>query len=158
MTASAHTDTVVKSTTCYECDANCLFDVTIDASGRAIKVEGLPNCPRGQLQLERQYHPDRLLYPLKRVGVKGSGEFERISWEESPRHHYRCPAKNQGAIRCTRCGLFRRIHQRSPPAIATPRPRLRQPQLPHRIRLLLLGNDGRGKTYLRLQTQNHLYR
>lgn len=74
---------VVKSTTCYECDANCLFDVTIDASGRAIKVEGLPNCPRGQLQLERQYHPDRLLYPLKRVGAKGSGEFERISWEEA---------------------------------------------------------------------------
>jgi len=83
MTAPAHTDTVVKSTTCYECDANCLFDVTIDASGRAIKVEGLPNCPRGQLQLERQYHPDRLLYPLKRVGAKGSGEFERISWEEA---------------------------------------------------------------------------
>ncbi|OQX02848.1 MAG: molybdopterin oxidoreductase [Thiothrix lacustris] len=74
---------VVKSTTCYECDANCLFDVTIDASGRAIKVEGLPNCPRGQLQLERQYHPDRLLYPLKRVGAKGAGEFERISWEEA---------------------------------------------------------------------------
>ncbi|WMP16179.1 molybdopterin-containing oxidoreductase family protein [Thiothrix lacustris] len=83
MTAVAHTDTLVKSTTCYECDANCLFDVTIDASGRAIKVEGLPNCPRGQLQLERQYHPDRLLYPLKRVGAKGSGEFERISWEEA---------------------------------------------------------------------------
>ena len=76
-------NTVVKSTTCYECDANCLFDVTIDASGRAIKVEGLPNCPRGQAQLERQYHPDRLLYPLKRVGAKGSGQFERISWAEA---------------------------------------------------------------------------
>ena len=73
----------IKRTTCYECDANCLFDVTIDANGRAIRVDGLPNCPRGQLQLERQYHPDRLLYPLKRVGPKGSGEFERISWDEA---------------------------------------------------------------------------
>lgn len=74
----------VKSTTCYECDANCLFDVTIDTNtNRAVKVEGLPNCPRGQMQLDRQYHPDRLLYPLKRVGEKGSGEFERISWDEA---------------------------------------------------------------------------
>ena len=75
--------TTVKSTTCYECDANCLFDVTLDAAGRAIKVDGLPNCPRGQMQLERQYHPDRLLYPLKRVGAKGSGQFERIGWDEA---------------------------------------------------------------------------
>jgi anaerobic selenocysteine-containing dehydrogenase len=76
------TDTV-KHTTCYECDANCAFTVTINSEGLATKVEGLPNCPRGQLQLERQYHPDRLLYPLKRVGPRGSGEFERISWDEA---------------------------------------------------------------------------
>ncbi|MGV6815810.1 MAG: molybdopterin-containing oxidoreductase family protein [Thiotrichales bacterium] len=69
-------------TTCYECDANCLFDVTVNAEGRAVAVEG-PNCPRGQAQLEREYHPDRLLYPLKRTGPKGSGEFERISWDEA---------------------------------------------------------------------------
>lgn len=70
----------VKRTTCYECDANCLFDVTIDDNGVATKVEG-PECPRGQAQLDRQYHPDRLLYPLKRVGPKGAGKFERISWD-----------------------------------------------------------------------------
>ncbi|MGB1310764.1 MAG: molybdopterin-containing oxidoreductase family protein [Leucothrix sp.] len=79
---STTTDTI-KHTTCYECDANCAFTVSINPEGVATSVEGLPNCPRGQLQLERQYHPDRLLYPLKRVGPKGAGEFERISWDEA---------------------------------------------------------------------------
>jgi anaerobic selenocysteine-containing dehydrogenase len=73
----------IKHTTCYECDANCAFTVTINPEGVATNVDGLPNCPRGQLQLERQYHPDRLLYPLKRVGPRGSGEFKRISWDEA---------------------------------------------------------------------------
>lgn len=76
------TDTI-KHTTCYECDANCAFTVTINPEGVATKVDGLPDCPRGQMQLDRQYHKDRLLYPLKRIGPKGSGEFERISWDEA---------------------------------------------------------------------------
>lgn len=80
MTASSHT---LKHSTCYECDANCAFTVTLNAQQAAIAVEGLPNCPRGQMQLERQYHPERLLYPLKRVGAKGSGQFERITWDEA---------------------------------------------------------------------------
>lgn len=74
--------TAVKRSTCYECDANCRFDVTVNGQGKAVAVAG-PDCPRGQLQLERQYHIDRLLYPLKRVGPRGSGEFERISWEQA---------------------------------------------------------------------------
>ncbi|HPQ97372.1 MAG TPA: molybdopterin-dependent oxidoreductase, partial [Thiolinea sp.] len=78
------TDTVtIKRTTCYECDANCLFDVHLDASGQAVSVSGLPNCPRGQMQLERLYHPERLLHPLKRNGPRGSGQFRRISWDEA---------------------------------------------------------------------------
>lgn len=77
------TDTTIKHTTCYECDANCAFTVTLNAQNEAIAVEGLPNCPRGQMQLDRLYHPERLLYPLKRVGPKGSGQFERISWDEA---------------------------------------------------------------------------
>lgn len=83
MTVSAASDTLIKHTTCYECDANCAFTVTLNQRGDAVVVDGLPNCPRGQMQLERQYHPDRLLHPLKRIGPKGSGEFERISWDEA---------------------------------------------------------------------------
>ena len=33
--------------------------------------------------LDRVYHPDRLLYPMRRVGPKGSGQFARITWDEA---------------------------------------------------------------------------
>lgn len=40
-------------------------------------------CPRGRAYLERQYHPDRLMYPLKRTGIRGDGQFQRITWDEA---------------------------------------------------------------------------
>ena len=40
-------------------------------------------CARGRAYLRRQYHPDRLLYPQKRVGRRGEGRFQRISWDEA---------------------------------------------------------------------------
>ncbi len=62
--------------------------VTVE-DGRATKLRGNPDHPitRGFLcakvarYLEREYHPSRLLYPQRRTGAKGSGAFERISWE-----------------------------------------------------------------------------
>jgi thiosulfate reductase/polysulfide reductase chain A len=59
--------------------------------GRIIKIEGNPNdpnsrgklCARGQAALNHQYHPERLLYPLKRVGPRGSGKWRRITWEDA---------------------------------------------------------------------------
>jgi len=63
----------------------------VDEQGRAVSVRGRGDHPvtRGWLcakvnrYLERVYHPDRLLYPMRRVGPKGSGVFERISWNEA---------------------------------------------------------------------------
>jgi anaerobic selenocysteine-containing dehydrogenase len=64
--------------------------VTVE-NGRAVRVAGDPQHPftRGFLctkvnrYVERTYHPDRLLHPLRRVGPKGSGRFARIGWDEA---------------------------------------------------------------------------
>lgn len=69
--------------TCYECDANCPIRVELDDQGEPVAVQGPPECPRCAVQLERRNHPERLLYPLKRIGPRGSGRFERISWDEA---------------------------------------------------------------------------
>jgi len=40
-------------------------------------------CLKGRAYRQRVYHPDRLLYPMKRVGERGEGKFQRISWDEA---------------------------------------------------------------------------
>jgi len=64
--------------------------VTVE-NGVAVKVEGAKDhpftqgtlCNKVSRYLERTYHPDRLLHPMKRVGRKGEGRFARISWDEA---------------------------------------------------------------------------
>jgi anaerobic selenocysteine-containing dehydrogenase len=73
-----------------DCPDACSLLVQVE-NGRATRLRGNPNHPvtRGFLcgkvaqYLEREYHPDRLLYPLKRTGAKGEGRFERICWDEA---------------------------------------------------------------------------
>ena len=75
----------------HDCPDTCAMRVTVNEEGRAIKIEGDPQhpttdgvlCTKVARYLERTYHPERLLYPLKRIGRKGEGKFERISWDEA---------------------------------------------------------------------------
>ncbi len=75
----------------HDCPDTCAMRVTVNEEGRAIKIEGDPQhpttdgvlCTKVARYLERTYHPERLLYPLKRIGRKGEGKFVRISWDEA---------------------------------------------------------------------------
>jgi len=75
----------------HDCPDCCALETQVDEQGRAVTVRGRSDHPvtRGWLcakvnrYLERVYHPERLIYPMHRVGPKGSGVFERISWEEA---------------------------------------------------------------------------
>ncbi len=72
----------------HDCPDTCAIHVTVEGD-RAVAVAGDPTHPvtRGFLcakvsrYLERVYSPDRVLYPLRRVGRKGEGRFERVSWD-----------------------------------------------------------------------------
>jgi anaerobic selenocysteine-containing dehydrogenase len=73
---------------CGVCPAGCGVRITLEA-GRIRRVAPLKGhaqgmcCARGTHAPEIVYSPDRLLHPLKRVGPRGSGTFERTSWDEA---------------------------------------------------------------------------
>ncbi len=79
-------------TTCFNCEANCGLVAYIDRdTGRIAKFEGNPehpasrgrNCAKGPATLNQVYDPERILHPLKRVGERGEGRWERISWDRA---------------------------------------------------------------------------
>jgi anaerobic selenocysteine-containing dehydrogenase len=73
-----------------DCPDTCSLLINVE-DGAGSRLRGNPDHPvtRGFLcgkvarYLEREYSPDRLLYPQRRVGAKGEGRFERISWDEA---------------------------------------------------------------------------
>jgi anaerobic dimethyl sulfoxide reductase subunit A len=82
-------DRIVTSTCPFDCGARCLLRVHV-SEGVVHKITtddrpgpGLKACARGLAQGDVLYAKDRLRSPLKRVGERGSGKFEPISWEEA---------------------------------------------------------------------------
>ena len=81
---------VVRGLCPHDCPDTCALLTTVE-NGRAVKVQGNPGhkhtqgvlCTKVSRYTERTYSPDRLLHPLKRVGPKGSGQFEPVSWEKA---------------------------------------------------------------------------
>jgi anaerobic selenocysteine-containing dehydrogenase len=83
------TKRVIKSA-CNLCSGGCGVLVTLE-DGKAVEIKGnpesLPNrgdlCKIGLASLEYLYHPDRLKHPLKRIGQRGEGKWQQISWDEA---------------------------------------------------------------------------
>jgi len=81
--------TVLKSV-CRSCHGGCGVLMHVQ-DGRLVKVEGDRDaplnhgrlCPIGTITLDLVYHPDRLKYPLRREGPRGSGQWRRITWDEA---------------------------------------------------------------------------
>jgi len=74
---------------CYDCGGKCLLKVHVK-NGVVIRAETddgeepqLRACLRGRAYRKLVYAPDRLKYPMKRVGTRGEGKFERTSWDEA---------------------------------------------------------------------------
>ena len=89
MTLSTET-TTVRGACPHDCPDTCAFIYHVE-DGKLVDVTGDKHHPmtRGGLCVKlndfasRHYNPDRILHPMKRVGPKGSGAFERISWDEA---------------------------------------------------------------------------
>jgi len=86
-------ETVVTSTCGHNCGGRCVVNAHV-VDDRIVKISTDPArwrpelpplhaCARGVGQIERVYHPDRLRHPMRRVGPRGSGQFERVSWDEA---------------------------------------------------------------------------
>lgn len=75
---------------CRMCHGVCQVLLHLEGD-RVVKVTGDPDsltskgylCPKGAASPELLYHPDRLLYPLRRAGARGENRWERVSWDEA---------------------------------------------------------------------------
>ncbi len=77
-------------TTCFNCESACGMLAYIDKETNEVrKFEGNPwhpgsrgrNCAKGPATINQITDPDRILYPMKRVGERGAGQWERVTWD-----------------------------------------------------------------------------
>src|SRR6059036_794099 len=78
-------------TICFNCEAACGLLAYVDRdTGKVQKFEGNPehpgsrgrNCAKGPATINQVNDPERILYPLKRSGSRGAGQWERTTWDE----------------------------------------------------------------------------
>ncbi|HLI50891.1 MAG TPA: molybdopterin-dependent oxidoreductase, partial [Thermomicrobiaceae bacterium] len=78
-------------TVCFNCESACGLMAYVDKETLKIrKLEGNPfhpgsrgrNCAKGPATINQVNDPERILYPMKRAGPRGSGQWERVSWDE----------------------------------------------------------------------------
>src|SRR3970282_1798948 len=81
---------IVRGACPHDCPDTCAIITTVE-DGRAVRIQGDPDhpvtqgflCAKVNRYLERTYHHDRLTHPLRRIGPKGSGTSEPVSWDEA---------------------------------------------------------------------------
>ena len=81
--------TIVRTGCCHDCGGRCVLRAHVK-DGKIIRMETdngeepqLRACLRGRAYRQRVYSPERLKYPLRRIGERGEGLFEPISWDEA---------------------------------------------------------------------------
>jgi len=91
--AGAPGEDVVTSTCGHNCGGRCVVNAHVK-DGRIVRISTDPRkwtfemppltaCARGFGAADRVNHPDRLRYPMRRVGPRGSGAYERVSWDDA---------------------------------------------------------------------------
>ncbi len=82
----------VRASACpHDCPSTCALEVDVSADGRIGRIRGARDnsytagviCAKVARYADRLYHPDRLTKPLRRIGAKGEGAFEEISWSDA---------------------------------------------------------------------------
>ncbi len=92
--AAAPAREIVQAACPHDCPDTCAMQVTVETrAGQrvAVRIAGDPHhpptggalCTKVSRYLERSYHPDRVLTPLRRIGRKGAGRFEPMSWDRA---------------------------------------------------------------------------
>ena len=86
---NANEEQIVRTICDSHCGGTCEMKVYV-SRGRVVRIESGDEgeishrmCARGRAYRQRVYSPERLLYPLKRNGKRGAGEFTRVSWDEA---------------------------------------------------------------------------
>ena len=122
----AEGETIVTSTCGHNCGGRCVVNahvrndrierISTDARPWNPDHPPLTACARGVGQIERVYHPDRLQFPMRRTGPRGSGQYERISWDEalslvsSELLRVRDTYGNASILDCSRSGSLSMLH------------------------------------------------
>jgi DmsA/YnfE family anaerobic dimethyl sulfoxide reductase A subunit len=122
-------ETVVTSTCGHNCGGRCVVNAHV-REGRIVRISTDPRrwtperpplhaCVRGFGQAERVNHPDRLLFPLRRTGPRGAGEFARITWDEAldevarQMRRIRDTYGPAAILDCSRTGSLSMLHSRA---------------------------------------------